>query len=73
MSLFMVAVLMVLPFIALGLMVAVAGFLAVQVGYEVVDRRATSAAVKLHAETRTAETEAPRQAAPATQAETARA
>ena len=74
MSLFVVAILMILPFVALAGIIAVGAFLAVQIGYEIVDRRATSAAVKLHTESRTAETETVRQVAPApaTQAETAR-
>jgi hypothetical protein len=74
MSLFITATLMLLPFIALAALVAVVGFLVVQVGYEVVDRRATNAAVKLHTDSRTAEPEPARQVSPApsTQAETAR-
>ena len=76
MSLFVVAILMILPFVALAGMIAVGAFLVVQIGYEVVDRRATSAAVKLHAERRTAETETVRPRAPApapaAQAEAAR-
>jgi hypothetical protein len=72
MSLFVVAILMVLPFVALALMIAVGAFLAVQVGYEIVDRRATTAAVRLHTESRAGDAEAARQAAaPSTQAETA--
>ena len=74
MSLFAVAILMVLPFVALAGMIAVGAFLVVQVGYEVVDRRATAAAVRLHTETRTAEAEPVRPAtAPASQPETASA
>jgi hypothetical protein len=74
MSLFVVAILMILPFVALAGMIAVGAFLAVQIGYEIVDRRATSAAVKLHADSRTPETETVRPVAPAptAQAETAR-
>ena len=74
MNLFLVAVLMILPFVALAAMVGVIAFLAVQVGYEIVDRRATTAAVRLHAESRTSDTEPARQItpAPSTQAETAR-
>jgi hypothetical protein len=73
MSLFVVAILMVLPFVALAGIIAVGAFLAVQIGYEVVDRRATSAAVRLHTETRTADAEPARQGStvPTTQPETA--
>ncbi len=73
MSLFLVAILMVVPFVALAAMLAVGAFLIVQVGYEVVDRRATTAAVLLHTESRSGDAEAARQAgSPSTQAETAR-
>ena len=74
MSIFLVAFLIIVPFVALGLMVAVIAFIAVQVGYEVVDRRATSAAVRLHTESRAGEPDTARQASPgsASQAETAR-
>ncbi len=74
MSLFAVAILMVLPFVALAGMIAVGAFLVVQVTYEVIDRRATAAAVRLHTETRAGEPEPARQGtpAPATQTETAR-
>ncbi len=74
MSLVIAAILIVLPFICIGLIVAIGAFLAVQVGYEVVDSRATKAAVKLHTDSRTPEAEPVRQTAPttSTQTETAR-
>jgi hypothetical protein len=74
MSLFIAAILILLPFVCIGLILAISAFLAVQVGYEVVDRRATRAAVKLHTDTRATEAEAARHPAPApsTKTETAR-
>jgi hypothetical protein len=74
MSLFVVAILMIIPFVALALMIAVGAFLVVQIAYEIVDRRATTAAVRLHTESRTTEAEPAREASPAptTQTETAR-
>jgi hypothetical protein len=74
MSLVIAAILIVLPFVCIGLIVAIGAFLAVQVGYEVVDSRATKAAVKLHTESRASDGEPVRQPAPAAagQTETAR-
>ncbi len=74
MSLFAVAILMILPFVALAGIIVVGAFLVVQVTYELIDRRATTAAVRLHTESRAADVEPARApaAAPAGQTETAR-